>query len=117
MSDDKSVKSDEQKGDGSVKSSPKKDDEIRIEFDKEKKFPEDIKEEIRKALLPLIAKAEPTKISKNLAAMLNKKFGEGWNVVTGGHFSGNFTYIEGFYTEAKVKDLVISIFKIYIPQK
>ncbi|KAF9764042.1 hypothetical protein NGRA_0874 [Nosema granulosis] len=112
MSDAQSVKEDKKES----KEEPKNDEPV-IEFDKSKKFPEEIKEEVRKALLPMLSKPSPTTISKNLVSMLNKKFGNGWNVVTGGHFSGSFTYIEGFYTECKVKDLVISIFKIYIPQK
>jgi hypothetical protein len=95
----------------------KKEDENKIEFRNDKKFPQEIKEEIRKALLPELDKPSPTTISKNLSKMLNKNFGAGWNVVAGGHYSGSFTYIDGMYTEIKAKDLVISVFKIYIPQK
>lgn len=99
------------------KDKKKTNDEPQIEFAQDKKFPEEIKEEVRKILIPLLKDPKPTTIAKNLVTGLNKKFGAAWNAIVGGHFSTSFTYIEGMYTEIKVQDLLISVWKIYVPPK
>ncbi|EQB61006.1 dynein light chain 1 [Vairimorpha apis BRL 01] len=97
---------------------PKKEEvKEEFEFSKNEDFPEEIKDKLRKELQGFTKKTEPSKISTKLNKMLDENFGKGWCVVSGGHFSGSFTYMDNLYVEIKSDEITIVVFKTFVPTK
>lgn len=93
------------------------DREEDLNFSDSKDFPEEIKDKLRQELKGKTDNIEPSKLSGKLKNMLDSNFGMGWCVIIGGHFSGAFTYVDNLYVEIKCKEVVIVMFKTFLPQK
>ncbi|KAH9412116.1 hypothetical protein HK407_01g00070 [Ordospora pajunii] len=86
-------------------------------FEQREALDEQIKSQIIINLSKFTDKSPPTKISESLKSMLDSKFGKGWCVFAGAHFSGSCTFEEKYFAQIAFGTYTITLFRIFIPNQ
>lgn len=58
-----------------------------------------------------------TKFPSHIKECLELKFGEGWNVFSGKHFSGACRFLDGHFAEFEIDGSIVVVFKSYVMNK
>ncbi|KAM0672268.1 dynein light chain [Ordospora colligata] len=86
-------------------------------FEQREALDEQIQAQIIVTLSKFTDKSPPTKISESLKSMLDSKFGKGWCVFAGAHFSGSCTFEEKYFAQITFGTYTITLFRIFIPNQ
>lgn len=78
----------------------------------------DVKEAIKNFYAGLDPGISSVQKMKSIFSLVEDKFGEGWNIFGGTHYSGICTYVEKHYFEFEIGEgYRITLFKSFVPSK
>jgi hypothetical protein len=76
-----------------------------------KDIPEDVQAEVADICMGADDIAQTKKYAKKIKDALDKKYGEGWNVIMGEDFAGSCSVAENSLLQIKISGILVLVFK------